>query len=148
MKKLLLAALFAFAPTLAFAQSQWITPSPGEKASGVVQMCLNSSGQAVPVSSGSCQNPAVVNAPTGATAVTAQVSCATTATALLAADTTKAVRSIANNSGATVFLGPSGVTTSTGIPIATGQGFDASHLTGALYCIVASSTATLGTIQY
>lgn len=52
---LLLVALFA--PGFAVAQTQWPTPSsPSLDAGGVVQMCLNSSGQAVPVSSGNCAN--------------------------------------------------------------------------------------------
>lgn len=85
---------------------------------------------------------------TGGTPASSQVSCATTATQVLAADATKAVRTLSNQSGATIYLGGSGVTSSTGLPVPSGAGYDASSLTGALYCVTASGTAVVGTLQY
>jgi hypothetical protein len=51
----------------ACAQNYWPTPG-GSNAQGQVDMCLNSSGQAVPVSSGNCVNyPGTAASPTAAT---------------------------------------------------------------------------------
>ena len=91
--------------------------------------------------------PLSVVSPNGATPVSSQIACGTSATTLLAASTSYAVRSISNQSGQPIYLGPSGVTISTGLPVPTGAGFDASHEQGALYCVAASS-ATVGLLQY
>lgn len=80
--------------------------------------------------------------------VNAQVSCATTPTAVFAVDQTKVARLVSNQSGVTVFFGKSDVSTSTGFPVPTGSGSDFSRSEGALFCVVATSTATIGTIQY
>lgn len=55
MKLLWVVSLIFFSGDVANAQNQWNTPS-GPPAVGVVQMCLNSSGLSVPVSSGTCSN--------------------------------------------------------------------------------------------
>ena len=96
----------------------------------------------------SSSNPLPIKAPTGSIPNTTQISCGTTATLLLSADATKSVRSLSNQSGSMVYLGGATVTTSTGIPFPTGSGWDASHFIGALYCIVASGSATIGTLSY
>jgi hypothetical protein len=86
---------------------------------------------------------------TGATPVSSQVTCTTAGTvAALAADATKAVRTLSNQSGSTVYLGPTGVQSTTGLPVPSGSGYDASSLTGALYCATASGTAVVGVLQY
>jgi hypothetical protein len=78
----------------------------------------------------------------------ASVSCASTATLMLAADTTKNVRQFWNGSAVTVYFGPVSVTTSTGQPVAAGSGWDLSRFAGAAYCIVATGTASITTMQY
>lgn len=89
-------ALFA-APLGARAQNVWPTPG-GSNADGKVAMCLNSSGQAVPVSSGTCAAGDLVQGnvgltalyPSGATPITASATGTTAATtATLAAATSK-----------------------------------------------------------
>lgn len=91
-RKLLLASLLFVGMTgLAEAQSVFTTPG-GSNADGKVQMCLNSSSQAVPVSSGQCSNPVVGSQssqyPSGAVPITASAvgtTAATTATLAAAA---------------------------------------------------------------
>jgi hypothetical protein len=84
----------------------------------------------------------------GPAPASAQVSIGTTATLIFGADVTKRGRTISNQSGVTVFVGPSGVTTGTGFAVPTGSGYDASNLDGPLYGIVATGSATIGTLQY
>jgi hypothetical protein len=63
-RKLLLAAILAWlmSPAPATAQNNWPTPG-GSGANGFVEMCLNSSGQAVPVSSGTCSGSNITLGP-------------------------------------------------------------------------------------
>lgn len=75
------------------AQNNWVTPG-GSQASGQVNMCLNSSGQAVPVSSGQCAagdlSVMASQYPNGATPITASATGTTAATtATLAAAAAK-----------------------------------------------------------
>lgn len=93
------------------------------------------------------QSPPNQTPAAGTTAASAQTSCGTTATLLLAADSSKTTRQVSNQSGATVFLGASTVTTSTGYAMATATQLDASRLNGPLYC-VAVSAETVSTLQY
>lgn len=79
---------------------------------------------------------------------TAQVSVTTSATLVFSSDTSLVSRALSNQSGMTIYIGAAGVTTLTGFPIPTGSGFDASRLSGALYAVVATGTAAIGTIQY
>jgi hypothetical protein len=53
-----------------------------------------------------------------------------------------AIRSavIYNNGTATIFLGPSGVTAATGIPLTAGSGYHESNINVALYGITAAAT--------
>lgn len=77
-----------------------------------------------------------------------QVSIGTSATKIFDADTTKRSRQISNQSGVTVYVGPSGVTTANGFAVPNGSGYDASSLDGPLYGVVTTGTATIGTLQY
>lgn len=67
------------------------------------------------------------------------VSVGATATLIVAGE--RLGVSIWNNSSQTVYLGDSGVTTTTGFPIAAGTGFTDSLTSSPIYGIVASSTA-------
>jgi hypothetical protein len=91
---------------------------------------------------------AAVAQPYGAAMSQSAVSCAATATQVLLPELNHAYREVYNTSGVTVFLGPAGVTAATGRPIAAASGFDLSKLTGPLFCIVASGTATVIATQY
>lgn len=75
----------------------------------------------------------------------ANVSVGTSATALYSATSTGARVTIYVNSGAgTVYVGDSGVTTTTGLPVAAGEFFPIDLNAGeVLYGIVASSTSTV-----
>lgn len=80
--------------------------------------------------------------------VTTAVSCATTATAAPASIlTNRKTLTVINNSTATIYLGGSAVTTSTGIPLLPGASFmdDVSNAT--YYCIVTSGTADLRVLE-
>ncbi len=84
------------------------------------------------------------------TPVATQVTCTTVGTVqvLESLTSSKSRRFIANTSGATVYLGPSGVSSTTGFPLPTGVTLDVTKLTAALYCATASSTAVVGTLEY
>lgn len=75
---------------------------------------------------------------------TAQVACATTATQVVALRTARALQSVVNTTTTPIYLGGSGVTTSTGhlLPGVVGASLTL-PFTGALYCVVASGTATV-----
>lgn len=60
----LLASIALATPT--FAQNNWVTPG-GSNADGKVEMCLNSSGQAVAITSGQCQGMLPIAATPAAT---------------------------------------------------------------------------------
>lgn len=72
----------------------------------------------------------------------ATVSVATTATALHASDADGQSLLVSNVGAATVYLGPAGVTTATGLPLAAGASVSINSLVGGevLYGIVAAST--------
>lgn len=73
-----------------------------------------------------------------------QVSCSTTATLILAQRTNRALATVENSGTTDVFLGGSGVTTSTGLLLPGTKGASANFATqAALYCIVASGTQTV-----
>lgn len=94
--------------------------------------------------------PSICEAFAGLTPATAQVTCTTAGTvAVLAAVTTaKAGRFVSNTSGSTIYIGPSGVSSTTGYALPTGTTIDLTKSTSAMYCATASSTAVLSTLQY
>ena len=93
-------------------------------------------------------NPLTANGPVSSTLSQSSVSCGTSATMLLPADTTKIFRGVVNVGAATIYWGSSGVTTSTGTPLIAGQGWDFSHFQGALYCVVGSGTVSASVVTY
>ena len=86
----------------------------------------------------------------GGTPAAAQVTCTTAGTVqVLAAITTSAAgRFVSNTSGSTIYIGPSGVSNSTGYALPTGATIDLTKSTSAMYCATATSTAVLSTLQY
>jgi len=94
--------------------------------------------------------PSICEAFAGLTPATEQVTCTTAGTvAVLAAVTTaKAGRFVSNTSGSTIYIGPSGVSSTTGYALPTGTTIDLTKSTSAMYCATASSTAVLSTLQY
>lgn len=94
--------------------------------------------------------PSICEAFAGLTPAAAQVTCTTAGTvAVLAAVTTaKAGRFVSNTSGSTIYIGPSGVSSTTGYALPTGTTIDLTKSTSAMYCATASSTAVLSTLQY
>lgn len=80
----------------------------------------------------------------------AQVTVATTATLLAAANPNRKFLSISNNGGATVFLGASNVLTTTGHLLLTANTItlDGSITTAAIYGIVAASTNVVSVLEY
>lgn len=82
--------------------------------------------------------------------VTSQVVVATTATAIFADGVGPNLREIHNSSGATVFIGPAGVTISNGRAIPAGGTFrlDVKLSTAPLFGIVAATTATVTTLAF
>ena len=95
-------------------------------------------------------SPYFCEAYAGGTPSTAQVTCTTAGTVqvLTAVTTSKAGRFVSNTSGSTIYIGPSGVSSSTGFPLPTGVTLDLTKSTSALYCATSTSTAVLGTLQY
>lgn len=80
----------------AHAQSNWPTPG-GAIANGAVQLCLNSSGQAVPASNGTCAaGQQVTTAPTNSAGAYAAVTVGTSTSQALAASTAKVFLDIVN----------------------------------------------------
>jgi len=94
--------------------------------------------------------PSICEAFAGGTPATAQVTCTTAGTVqvLAAITTAKAGRFVSNTSGATIYIGPSGVSSSTGYALPTGTTIDLTKSTSALYCATSTSTAVLSTLQY
>jgi len=94
--------------------------------------------------------PSICEAFAGVTPASAQVTCDTSGTVsvLAAVTTAKAGRFLSNVSGATIYIGASGVSNTTGFPVPTGTVLDVTKSTSALYCATASSTAVLNTLQY
>jgi hypothetical protein len=79
-----------------------------------------------------------------------QVTVATTATLLSAANPNRKFIEISNNGGATVFIGGSGVATTTGAIVltATKLTLQGSITTAAIYGIVAASTNVVSVLEY
>lgn len=86
----------------------------------------------------------------GGTPVSAQVTCTTAGTVQVLAAVTgsKAGRFVSNTSGSTIYIGPSGVSSSNGYAMPTGTTIDLTKSTSALYCATSTSTAVLSTLQY
>jgi hypothetical protein len=77
---------------------------------------------------------------------TTSVSCATTATAA-PFTTNRTTQTFYNNSTVTIFLGGSSVTTGNGLPLLPGASFTDDIIDATYYCIVASGTADLRTLE-
>lgn len=94
--------------------------------------------------------PSICEAFAGLTPATAQVTCTTAGTVAVldAVTTAKAGRFVSNTSGSTIYIGPSGVSSTTGYALPTGTTIDLTKSTSAMYCATASSTAVLSTLQY
>ena len=71
----------------------------------------------------------------------------TTATLLLAANADRRSATLFNAGSATVFLGPVGVTTATGIPLAAGQPLVDAASTGAWYGVVATGAGDVRVVE-
>ena len=94
--------------------------------------------------------PSICEAFAGGTPAAAQVTCTTDGSVqvLAAVTTAKAGRFVSNTSGSTIYIGPSGVSNSTGYALPTGATIDLTKSTSAMYCATATSTAVLSTLQY
>lgn len=69
--------------------------------------------------------------------------CTSSASIAAAARYRNAITMTVPVGGATVFVGPLGVTTSTGFPIAAGGAFTLSPYSGPVYCVVSSGSQAL-----
>lgn len=76
-----------------------------------------------------------------------QVSCGTTATLAAAARYRNAVTIKVPTSGSTVYIGPAGVTTTTGFSVDGGTAMTLQPYAGAVYCVVATGTQTVSVGQ-
>jgi hypothetical protein len=113
-------ALLALGSIAAQAQSSY--PSPGgATVAGALQMCLNSSGNAVPVSSGTCANPAQVSgtftssAAVGITPTDRTITSASGASQqIMAANASRHSLTIENTGNANCGVNPTGGTAAIG----------------------------------
>lgn len=95
--------------------------------------------------------PTMCEAYKGGAPTSAQAACDNTGTVMVwdAVTTAKAARIVSNISGVTIYVGPSGVTSSNGFPIPTGTVLDLTKATSALYCATAGAgPSTLNSLQY
>lgn len=93
----------------------------------------------------------VTRRPASSTLVSAQVSVGSTPTSILGADTARLGGLIRNVGSATVYIGPSGVTTSTGFPLAAGADLPTdvvAGIVGAIYGITATGTQPVGVLSW
>jgi len=77
----------------------------------------------------------LVTSASGTALAVAAVTVGTSATLLAAANSSRQALTIMNNGTATIYLGGSGVTTASGLPVTAGQGFVVEGTTAALYAI-------------
>lgn len=86
----------------------------------------------------------------GGTPTSAQATCDTSGTVkvLDAVSVSVSGRIVSNISGSTIYVGPSGVSSTTGFPVPTGTTLDLTKSTAALYCATSSSTAVMNSLQY
>lgn len=85
----------------------------------------------------------LVTTSVGGTIAVAEVTCDTTADLLAAADSSRFSVILRNIGAVDCYLGPSGVTTSTGMLLAAGETITLDKSTAAVYGITAAGTATL-----
>lgn len=117
-KTALLAAAFSLAASAAQAQNNFETPG-GSTAAGAVQMCLNSSGKAVPVSGGTCaagaQVTATIAAGVGLTPTDRTITSASGASQqIMAANAARHSMTIENTGNANCGVNPTGGTAAIG----------------------------------
>lgn len=85
----------------------------------------------------------------GSTFAPSQISLSTSAAQVLAALTNPAAREVCNIDTAIIeYVGATGVTSTTGIPVNPGQCWDASHSSAAIFAVAASATPKVAVVQY
>lgn len=118
--------------------------SPYSAQTGIVQATKVLSGEAGGSNAWQVETSGAgkVNQVKGTSAFT-DPACDTTADLLLAANTSRKVAIIQNAGTVDCFIGPSGVTTSSGLSLTAGASFVDAHSTSAWYGITASGTADI-----
>ena len=99
------------------------------------------------VTTGSSDAPTSTTVALASTIANAAVTVTTDATLLIAARTNRKALIIQNNSAGDIYIGGSGITTSTGLKLAAGATFSDYVTSAAWYGIVASSTANVRVIE-
>lgn len=96
------------------------------------------------------ESPNFCQAFAGKAPTSGQATCDVTGTVqVLGAVTTSASgRIVSNISGVTIYVGPSGVSSTTGFPVPSGTTLDLTKSTAAMYCAVAADTAVMNSLQY
>lgn len=123
MRRLPAVIAFCLFPFVVSAQVQWNSPN-GQSTVGVVEMCLNNLGEAVPVSSGTCATPPLSVQPYSFTPLTPdQHNLAITTSTALTIPTGALFASVCakGNSVNYTFDGTTTPTVSIGNPLAQGQ---------------------------
>jgi len=87
--------------------------------------------------------PAVAQGFAAQNFLTSQVSCSTSATQASPARYRNAITIKVPTGGATVFIGPAGVTPTTGFSVDAGTAMTLQPYAGAVYCVVATGTQTI-----
>lgn len=94
-------------------------------------------------------NPFNVINPIGSTFTPSQVSLTTSSSQILATIALPSAREVCNIDTAIVeYVGATGVTSTTGIPLSPGQCWDASHTSAAIFAVSASATPKMAVVQY
>lgn len=130
-----------------------ISISASPTSSGVTASISGDSTIGVEGADGSTQaspsNPLPVST-VGSTFAPSQISLSTSAAQVLAAVANPAARLVCNIDTTTIieYVGATGVTSTTGIPINPGQCWDASHSTAAIFAVAASATPKVAVVQY
>lgn len=89
-----------------------------------------------------------VTGPLGTTFAPTQVTLSTSAAQVLASGTFSS-RQVCNSDTAIIeYIGATGVTSSTGIPLQPGACWDASHTTAAVFAVAASGSPVASVVQY
>lgn len=152
LKSLLIGAALALLPSLALAQAQFVTPKGGanEYATGTVEMCLNSLGQAVPVgpscANGSPTTPAGVTSTMATAAPTAGMF-----SSLLAASTSRkgcTIQNIGTTLGYIYFGANGSATTSNSFQLPVSGSISCNNVNGTVLQDNVSGTCGSGTCAF
>lgn len=93
--------------------------------------------------------PQPVTQSVGTTFAPSQISLSTSSAQVLATLATPNARQVCNIDTAIIeYVGATGVTTTTGLPIYPGTCWDASHTTAAIFAVAASATPKVAVVQY